>query len=395
MRQLLISEILEECLSKASLFHDKEALSSRFYPNELPHREEQLSAIIRSLTPAIKGEGTNNLFIYGQPGTGKTAAMTLVGSKIMERAGDNVVVISINCRMGKVADTEYRLLAEISRQLGREVPATGLPTQEVYSIFFRLLEEKSKTLILILDEIDVLLDKCGDGFLYNLTRINETLSDSRVCIVGISNNLLFSDYLDPRTKSSLCEEKVLFQPYDAAQLRDILSERAAFCEGVIGQGVIEKCAALAAQEHGDARRAMNLLRAAGEIAENAGHQAVMEIHVDAAKRKLDFDCLSNAVKTQPKHGKAVIMSLISLKEKGVDKIQTGDLYSTYQRVCKQLSLEHLTPRRVYGITGELEMQGLMTTKVVNKGRYGRTRHIELSVNDETLGTIKGALSEYC
>lgn len=384
--------MLDECLSKGTLFRDKETLSQRFCPNELPHREAQLSAIIGSLAPAIRGQGTSNLFIYGQTGTGKTAAMALVGNKIMERS-KGVVVISINCKMGKVADTEYRLIAEISRQLGRDVPATGLPTQEVYSVFFRLLEENAKTLILVLDEIDVLLDKCGDGFLYNLTRINETLTRSRVCIVGISNNLLFSDYLDPRIRSSLCEEKILFPPYDAAQLRDILSERGAFCEGVVGEGVIEKCAALAAQEHGDARRAMNLLRVAGEIAECSCQQVVSEVHVDAAKRKLDFDCLTHAVKAQPKHGKAVIMSLISLKEKGVEKIHTGDLYSTYQRVCKQLSLEHLTPRRIYGITGELEMQGLMTTRVVNKGRYGRTRHIELSVNDETLGAIKGALSE--
>lgn len=393
MRQLLISEILEECLSKGSLFRDKEALSPRFYPNELPHRAGQLSSIVRSLAPAIRGEGTSNLFIYGQTGTGKTATMALIGNKIMERANGRVIVININCKMGKVADTEYRLIAEICRQLGHDVPVTGLPTQEVYSVFFRFLEGSSKTLILVLDEIDGLVEKCGDGFLYNLTRINETLTNSRVSIVGISNNLLFSDFLDPRIKSSLCEEKLHFPPYDAAQLRDILRERGAFCEGVVGEGVIEKCAALAAQEHGDARRAMNLLRVAGEIAESSGQKTVTEANVDDAKRKLDFDCLAHAVKSQPKHGKAVIMSLISLREKGVEKIHTGDLYSTYQRVCKQLSLEHLTPRRVYGITGELEMQGLMTTTVVNKGRYGRTRHIELSVNDETIGAIKGALSE--
>jgi len=107
-------------------------------------------------------------------------------------------------------------------------------------------------------------------FLYNLTRLNSELSQSQISIVGISNNLTFLDELDPRVRSSLSEEEIVFPPYNAVQLQEILRKRAkeVFREGVIrDEDVITKCAAFAAREHGDARRALDLLRVSGELAE--------------------------------------------------------------------------------------------------------------------------------
>jgi len=167
--------------------------------------------------------------------------------------------------MKKQADTEYRLLAHLSKKFGKEVPFTGLPTDQVYKTFFDVIDQKSQIIILIIDEIDSLVQKTGDEILYNLTRVNQDLKKARLSVVGITNNLGFIETLDPRIRSSLSEEELIFPPYNALQLQDILRNRAslAFIPNSLGDGVIEKCAALAAQEHGDARRALDLLRVAG------------------------------------------------------------------------------------------------------------------------------------
>ncbi len=163
-----------------------------------------------------------------------------------------------------------------------------------------------------MDEIDKLVYKSGDDVLYHLSKINDDLKNARVSIIGISNDLLFTDFLDPRVKSRMEGEKMVFPPYNAEQLQDILKQRAAlaFDDDVLEPGVIPLCAALAAQEHGDARKALDLLRIAGEIAERENadkdHRTV---HVYKAKNKMELDCVSEAVRTLPTQSKMVLMCI--------------------------------------------------------------------------------------
>ena len=158
-------------------------------------------------------------------------------------------------------------MAELIKKLGGEVPDTGLPTEAVYNRFIKIIDSEKQLIVLILDEIDQAVKKISSDFLYNLTRLNSELSKAQICIVGISNNLTFLDELDPRVRSSLSEEEIIFPPYNALQLQDILKKRAdfAFKETVLQEGVIAKCAAFAAREHGDARRALDLLESGGRI----------------------------------------------------------------------------------------------------------------------------------
>src|SRR5690606_6057339 len=178
-----------------------------------------------------------------------------------------------NC---EVIDTQYRVLAQISKTLLGEdetpsdksrthIPMTGWPTDQVYQELKNQLENMGGVLIIVLDEIDKLVKKSGDETLYNLSRINSDLKKSKVSMIGISNDLSFKDFLDPRVLSSLSEEELVFPPYNALQLCDILQQRAdgAFVTEALDDGVIPLCAALAAQEHGDARRALDLLRISG------------------------------------------------------------------------------------------------------------------------------------
>src|SRR5439155_1763053 len=138
-----------------------------------------------------------------------------------------------------------------------------------------------------LDEIDKLVQKNGDDILYQLLKINDDLSKARVSLIGISNELTFTEYLDPRVRSRLADEKMVFPPYNADELYDILAERSrlAFENGTATDGVLQLIAALAAQEHGDARRALDLLRVSAELAERQGEEHITEEHVQRADER--------------------------------------------------------------------------------------------------------------
>jgi len=389
MVQKGLDGFFEGFLDKESLFLDKKVLQSSYTPNDIPHRDEQIQRIAEILAPCLKLERPSNLFIYGKTGTGKTVCVKYTTAKIYDIAKTRSIplrVIYLNCKLKKVSDTEYRLIAELARELGKAIPPTGLPTDEVYKIFYECLDSQEQLIIIILDEIDQLVKKTGDNTLYNLIRINSDLKRAQVTVIGISNDLQFTDMLDPRIKSSLSEEEELFPPYNALQIKDILSQRKelAFKAGVIGPGVIEKCAAYAAREHGDARRALELLRVAGEIAERKNLKQVATEHIDEAEDKIDRDRILETVKTQPKQFQATLYSILSTCDQNKGTVLTGVVYDYYKTLCERTSLRPLTQRRVSDVIAELDMQGIINAKVISKGRYGRTREISLAVSSSTL-----------
>ncbi|MBI4176513.1 MAG: orc1/cdc6 family replication initiation protein [Candidatus Aenigmarchaeota archaeon] len=387
-------DIFKDYNTQQPIFKNKDALSDRYVPETVCHRDEQMKHVAKIIAPAIKGDKPSNVFVYGNTGTGKSLILVYITNE-MARNTDKARVLYVNCKMKRVSDTEYRLLAELARQLGRDLPATGLPTVEVYKTFIEALEAEGKTVILILDEIDSLVKKTGDGILYNLTRLDQDLSKSKISLIGISNDTSFADGLDPRVKSSLSEEEIIFPPYNAAQLQDILLQRAllAFNDGVLGEGVIAKCAALAAQEHGDARKALALLRIAGELAERENLLGITTADVDSAEDKLDLDRVVEVVKAQPKQSQAVLAAAIRLSESGQKNIQTGDVFSVYEDVCKSSGIKMLTQRRISDLIAELDMLGIINSRVISKGRYGRTREIRILLGKNVLDKIKASLKD--
>ncbi|MEA3229743.1 MAG: orc1/cdc6 family replication initiation protein [archaeon] len=397
MAQKTLKNLFDNYINSKTLFRDKNALTIRYTPETVQHRDEQINYLGSILAPALKGDRPSNIFIYGTTGTGKTLITQYVISQLKETAASNNIDITflyVNCKMKRVADTEYRLIAHLSGLLGKKVPPTGLPTDQVYKIFFDVLESKAGTVILMLDEIDALVEKVGDEFLYTLTRINQDINASKVTIIGISNDLSFTDNIDIRVKSSLSDEELIFPPYNALQLKDILSKRAylAFEENVISDGVIEKCAALAAQEHGDARRALNLIRVAGELAERQSSDKVTEAHVDCAESKIDMDHIIDAVKIQPKQSKVLLRSIIKLSDKESDYIYTGDVFDQYVTYCDKAGLNPLTQRRISDLISELDMLGIINTKVISRGRQGRTRTIRLALSGKVFSKVSEFLN---
>jgi len=383
-----------DTFDRNGIFKNKSLLQTNYTPSEIPHREEQIKQIASILAPVLRGEKTSNLFLYGKTGTGKTLSVQFVQEELHKRvkkdSGFKLRIEYLNCKLKKVSDTEYRILAELIKKMGGKVPLTGLPTQAVYSKFMETIDSEKQLVVLILDEIDQTIKKISNDFLYNLTRLNSELSKSQICIVGISNNLTFLEELDPRVRSSLSEEEIVFPPYNALQLQDILNKRSilAFKEGVVQEGVIAKCAAFAAREHGDARRALDLLRIAGELAERDSSRKILLKHIDEANNKIERDKILDVVSSEPKQFQLVLKAIVSLSENSKGSIFTGDVYNVYQDLCIRNHLEVLTQRRVSDIIQEFDMLGIINVRVISKGRGGRMREIKLAISKDITNKAK-------
>ncbi|UCF13860.1 MAG: ORC1-type DNA replication protein [Thermoplasmatales archaeon] len=379
-------------LKSEGVFIDREVMRPSYTPEILPHREKEINDLATVLVPALRGETPSNVFIYGKTGTGKTAVAKFVGKELLKKGEDthtNVNFIYINC---EVVDTQYRLLQNIANHFINEwndhIPFTGWPTDEVYSKVKSMMDKEKSVTVIVLDEIDKLK---GDEALYNLSRINCELENAKVSVIGISNDLKFTEFLDPRVKSSLGEENMVFYPYDAEQLQDILHDRVerALKPGLIEGEVIPLCAALSAQEHGDARRALDLLRVAAEMAERSKSLKITRHHVKTAQNKIEIDRIIEVVRTLPSQSKLIIYSIILLdkqnkKAGGTQAMTTGEVYEIYKELCKKTRYNCLTQRRTADLISELDMLGIITARVISKGRHGRTREIQMSSSSKDL-----------
>ena len=382
------------------IFKDKSVLQSNYKPSEIPHRGDQINQIASMLAPVLRGERTSNLFLYGKTGTGKTLSILYLKDELLKRIKKEddfkLRIEYLNCKLKKVSDTEYRILAELIKKMGGMVPNTGLPTETVYNKFIELIDSEKQFLVLILDEIDQAVKKISSDFLYNLTRLNSELSKTQICVVGISNDLTFLEGLDPRVRSSLSEEEVVFPPYNAIQLQEILNKRSllAFKDSVVQEGVIAKCAAFAAREHGDARRALDLLRIAGELAERDGSRKILLKYIDEANQKIERDKILDVIQSEPKQFQYVLYSIITLCERSkTPPVFTGDVYNFYQEICIKNKSEVLTQRRVGDIIQEFDMLGIINVRVISKGRGGRMREIKLAIAKPIVEKAKKIIEE--
>ncbi len=395
-----LDKLFDKFLQGQAIFRNRNALRPTFVPDNLPFRDEQMSRIASILGPALKGAPPSNILCYGKTGTGKTVVARYVLKLLVQKATQSSVrapfTAYVNCR---IVGTNYRVLKRLCDQVdatmpdGSEVPFTGLPTDEIRDILKKELDKDTNILTVVLDEVDSLLKRDvsqGNDILYGLTRMNSELERSRISIIGISNDLKFKEMLDPRVLSTLGEEEVIFPPYNAVELKGILEQRVAmaFSENAISdEGVINLVGALAAQEHGDARRALDLLRTAGELSERRGDDTVTQEHVREAQKVLERDSVTEAIKTLPMQSKAVLFAVYALAKQGQKDIFTGECFNAYTEVARALSLDTLTQRRVSDLISELDMLGLINTTVISKGRYGRTKKIRLAVGKSQLGNI--------
>ena len=348
---------------KNPIYNDRGILYSIEPPTGFLHRTAQKNDLIVELAPILMGSAVNCVFVFGNPGTGKTGLIL----DLMKELGNDakkqkmeLITSYVNCSENR---TESAVLLEIMNSLdsSKDYPRMGWNKSKVIHEFNRLLNEIDKNILLVLDEVDYVLKESGDDVLYRLSRINNEVK-SKVSNLLISNNVRVADYMKPRTQSTVGRVKVIFSPYTSDELFDILKDRAktAFKPDIIGDSVIQKVAEIEAQRDGDARKAMELLDSCAKIAIAKKRNKITLDLVDEADQNLERDQTLNMVATLTEHQKIVYLAILKNEDK---TIAGSDVHTHYLELCESYNIKPLSERRIRSLIINLTELGLIESEV--------------------------------
>jgi len=384
----------DDILNRESIFIDKKTLRRGYMPPSLEdvlHRDDIIKKYISCLKDALENEIPNNVFIFGKTGTGKTMLTELITNDLVKTAEKNnvkILVSYINCETN---NTDTGVMKQLVGPLQKELDISDKKVSNSFSAYFHhycdLINDFDGVPIIIFDEVDKLKNP---DILNQFSRVQENrYTNKNICMLGITNDLFFVEQLNTRTKSALSQQEIDVPPYDASQLKDILNTRAsmAFKEGALGNDVIILCSALAAQEHGDARKALDLLRVAGEIADSNGATTVTEENVYSAEKAIERDHVVDTISHLPTQTKLVILSSAKLfveNSKSRTKVTTPAVYDLYVKLCNKIDMRTLQRRRVADLIGELDMLGIISVDKAARGRYGIVNEIAINIPVETI-----------
>jgi cell division control protein 6 len=358
-----MSETADDLFTREDpIFATKELLEISHLPGEgrIVGRDDEISQLATAVNPAIFGQSPSNVLIYGKTGTGKSLCAKYVSRRLIETASDEGVTATfayVDCAQDTTETQAVQTIADSVNEVAEteiNIPDKGLSTSTYYKRLWRILDERFDVVVIILDEIDKLSD---DDILMQLSRAGEAgkITDCKLGVLGISNKIQYKDRMDERVKSSLCEREFVFPPYDANQLRNIMEARSdAFRDGVLEASTIPRAAALAAREHGDARKAIDILRYAGEIAQSNGSTTVREQFVTQARQRAETDRFRELIRGSTPHSRYVLQALavLSLSNDGQEGFRTSRVYDIYENICRQEGSDSLSLRRVRDLLKE-------------------------------------------
>ncbi|MFC4550051.1 MULTISPECIES: Cdc6/Cdc18 family protein [Halorussus] len=328
-------------------------------------RDEEVQEVGSSLGPAIQGGPPETIIVYGKTGTGKSLVTRCTTREAHRRATENGYTLQYSYVDCSDYQTEAKASREMAKELGKnltaevDIPRVGISASDYRDIAWELLDEHDvDSYIVILDEIDKLEN---DEIIRSLSRARESgKADVHVGVICISNKIEYRERLNERVDSSLQDNELFFHPYDANQLRDILENRRdAFSEGVLAGDVIPKAAALAAQEHGDARKAIDILYESGRLAEKVGDETVTVAHVDEAQTEAEVNRFQELISGTTPHVKHTLRALALLTENNDrNAFRTHEIYTCYERLVEQEGSTPLSEDRVYRLLKEQSFLGI-------------------------------------
>ena len=349
-------------------------------------RQKQLSRIISHLTPVLDRAHPPSALIYGPTGSGKTVSMIHVLSKfqaVASRRGIGFRYVYIDLTSPKTyfgALNEAAIAIDGSNRRYRK----GIPIEYMQTKIKDAIKKETDYLCLLIDEADNIQPN-PDGFLTFFAKTLPRKVECRLILILLTNRLDWEKTLDPRILSFLKKSDIIFEPYNALDLLSILKLRAEKALKIekVDPGALKKIAAIASRETGDARKAVDLLAKAVQVAEDTtGYLGLDE--VDLAERKLEVDKTTELIRALAEQQRLALKACYTLLQKGRNKITTGDSYEIYKRLCEIDCNHPLTQRRFCDMISFLDLYGLINARVVSRGRYGKTREIMSSLPNQVI-----------
>lgn len=361
MERISFASVLEN-----PIYKDRDVLFALKPPTGFLHREKQRNELIMEIAPILMKSAVSCVFVYGNPGTGKTALLLDLIQELEAEAkkrGVDLKIAYVNCSENR---TETSILLGVLSQLNKEqeYPKMGWNRAKTIDEFNKVLNKKeNQNVLIILDEVDFALRESGDDILYRLSRINSQVK-SKVSTIIISNDVRVSDYIKPRTQSAFGRIKIIFSPYNADELFDIMKERIkfAFKKDAISDQVLRKIAEIEAQRGGDARKALELVDSCAKVAiANKKDKITIDL-VDEADKSLEENSVLNIIASLPKHQKILYFAILKHEKEGLE-MDGVEVYKKYVELCPAYNVEPLTERRIRSFLINLDELSLIDSEV--------------------------------
>ena len=361
-----------------------------YLPSKITGREAETEKLLGSVMSLRDGFVVPFVSVYGRSGSGKSTVVKFV----CENLTDMISFRFVNLRKAR---TVFGCANLILGSLGRESlsSAEGLNKAvdciecQIESI---LQKENKKFFVLALDEYDVIFSDTRSNpsdFVYKLLQMEENLHEKGIwmCIITISNNALQEYDLDDRVKSRMGGSDVSFSPYSQSDVFGILSDRCKKAFKIkIPKDVLKYCSSVSSSDHGDARRALDLLRTAGETCDG---KMIKNEDVEKAQKLIQKDRVDEIVANASYHMRCVVGAIVSLAILGeYSWSATSNIFKKYTDI---VSKNHtpLKYRRVSDLLVELENTGILVSRAYSRGRNGYGKEYKLKIDPILVGPSVG------
>lgn len=380
----------------SNIFDNEDALRDSYTPDELIERDEEIRTYETALQPTVNGARPRNIFVYGETGVGKTLATRFILNDLEADQeyfdGVSIRVEWLNCKDLTSYQTVTQLVNKFREPLN-EISPSGYGRGTVNRMLWDELNTIDDTHVLfVLDEVDSI--GSDDDLLYQLPRCNDNqVTATKVGLIGISNDFTFRESLSARVQSSLCEHEIHFKPYDANQLRRILEQRSgeAFLGDVLSGDVIPLCSALAAQDTGSARHALDIMYKAGSLAREREDTAITSDHVHEAAELVERGVIEDELQALPTQSHLVLLAILKLHENGEDAVRRKEIYDVYEDAAKRINTDIKSPRTIHNRLSQLSLKGFLAVTECNEGVKGG-KHYDYSL-DVRAKIVEDALCE--